>query len=167
MFLSKCAVCNSKKSNFMKEQQARGLSSKLTKKVPILKDLHIINTLFGNYKINETINKLLLPEDKFTEDKYMLEMHLKHPNFVYSACEPSIKTLKIYIYIYIYNFKERRGSRYIYQHKLDKGCVQHGIVYGDFKDLNSRAIPHTVLRDKAVNIATNPNYDDINVDWFQ
>ena len=30
----------------MKEQQARGLPSKLTKKVLILKDLHIINTLF-------------------------------------------------------------------------------------------------------------------------
>ena len=52
--------------------------------------------------MNETINKLLLAEDKFTEGKYMLEMHLKHPSFVYSACEPSIKTLKIKIYIYIY-----------------------------------------------------------------
>ena len=116
--------------------------------------------------MNETINKLLLAEDKFTEGKYMLEMHLKHPSFVYSACEPSIKTLKIKIYIYIY-FKERRGSRYIYQNKLDKDCFQHGIVYGDFKDLNRRMIPHIVLRDKAVNIATNPNYDDINVDLFQ
>ena len=104
MLLSKCPACNSKKSNFMKEQQARGLPSKLTKKVPILKDLHIINTLFWNYEMNETINKLLLAEDKFTEGKYMLEMHLKHPSFVYSACEPSIKTLKIKIYIYIYIF---------------------------------------------------------------
>ena len=58
--------------------------------------------------MNETINKLLLAEDKFTEGKYMLEMHLKHPSFVYSACEPSIKTLKInkYIYIYIYILKK-------------------------------------------------------------
>ena len=51
--------------------------------------------------MNETINKLLLAEDKFTEGKCMLEMHLKHHSFVYSACEPSIKTLKINIYIYI------------------------------------------------------------------
>ena len=56
--------------------------------------------------MNETINKLLLAEDKFTEGKYMLEMHLKHPSFVYSACEPSIKTLKIKIYIYIYILKK-------------------------------------------------------------
>ena len=56
--------------------------------------------------MNETINKLLLAEDKFTEGKYMLEMHLKHPSFVYSACEPSIKNKNIYIYIYIYILKK-------------------------------------------------------------
>ena len=30
MFLSKCAVCNSKKSKFLKEQGAKGLLSSLT-----------------------------------------------------------------------------------------------------------------------------------------
>ena len=41
------AVCNSKKSNLIKEQQTGGLLSSLTGiKVPILSDLHIINTLF-------------------------------------------------------------------------------------------------------------------------
>ena len=30
MLLSKCAVCNSKKSKFLKEQEAKGLLSKLT-----------------------------------------------------------------------------------------------------------------------------------------
>ena len=36
MFLSKCGVCDSKKSKFVKEQEARGLLSKLTgSKVPI------------------------------------------------------------------------------------------------------------------------------------
>ena len=32
MLLSNCAVCNSKKSNFLKKQQAKGLISSLTKK---------------------------------------------------------------------------------------------------------------------------------------
>ena len=32
MLLSNCAVCNSKKSNFLKKQQAKGLISNLTKK---------------------------------------------------------------------------------------------------------------------------------------
>ena len=47
MSLSKCAVCKSKKSQFIKEQQARGLLSNLTGiKEPILSDLPVINTLF-------------------------------------------------------------------------------------------------------------------------
>ena len=47
MLLSKCALCNSKKMKFIKEQQAKGLLSNLTGiRVPILSDLLIINTLF-------------------------------------------------------------------------------------------------------------------------
>ena len=45
--LSKYAVCNSKKSKFIKEQETRGLLSKLTEiKVPILSDLPITIVLF-------------------------------------------------------------------------------------------------------------------------
>ena len=33
--------------------------------------------------MNETVNKFLLPGDKF-----MPEMHLKQPGFTYSACGP-------------------------------------------------------------------------------
>ena len=44
MFLSKCAVYHSKKSKFIKQQEARGLLSNLTGiKVPILSDLPIAN----------------------------------------------------------------------------------------------------------------------------
>ena len=47
MLLSKCVVCNSKKSKFLKEQEAKGLLSKSTRtKVPILSDLPILNALF-------------------------------------------------------------------------------------------------------------------------
>ena len=46
MFSSKCAVYNSEISKFIKEQQHRGLLSNLIGiKVPILKDLPLINTL--------------------------------------------------------------------------------------------------------------------------
>ena len=46
MLLSKCVVCISKKSKFLKEQEARGLSSNLAGvKIPILNDLPILNTL--------------------------------------------------------------------------------------------------------------------------
>ena len=47
MLLSKCAVCNSKKLKFFKEQETKGFLSNLTGiKVPILSDLPILNTLF-------------------------------------------------------------------------------------------------------------------------
>ena len=46
MLLSKCAVYNSKKTKYRKEQEARGLLSKLTGvKILILCDLPILNTL--------------------------------------------------------------------------------------------------------------------------
>ena len=47
MLLSKCSVCNTKKSKLLKEEEARGLLSKLTGiKVPILSDLPITSILF-------------------------------------------------------------------------------------------------------------------------
>ena len=47
MLLSRCTVCNSKKSIFLKEQEARGLLSHLLGiKVPILSDIPIVNTAF-------------------------------------------------------------------------------------------------------------------------
>ena len=47
MLLSKCSVCKSKRSKFLKEQKARGLLSNfLDVKVPILSDILIANTLF-------------------------------------------------------------------------------------------------------------------------
>ena len=47
MLLSKCTVCNSKKSKFIKEQEARLSLSNLTGiKILFLSDLPLINTLF-------------------------------------------------------------------------------------------------------------------------
>ena len=44
IILSKCAICNSKKSKFIKEQQAKGLLSNLglrtpLNKIPVLRDI--------------------------------------------------------------------------------------------------------------------------------
>ena len=47
LLLSKCLLCNSKISKFLKEQEARGLLSNLLGvKLPILSDIPIVNTLF-------------------------------------------------------------------------------------------------------------------------
>ena len=59
----------------------------------------------------------------------------------------------------IQKFKETEDSRYIYRHKLDKGCFQHDIVYRDFKDLPRKTAADKVLCDEALSIAKNLRYD--------
>ena len=39
MILSKCAICDSKKSKFIKKQEAKGTLSKLGIKIPLLGDV--------------------------------------------------------------------------------------------------------------------------------
>ena len=72
MLLSKCAVCDSKKSKFVKEQEAGGLLSSLGIKTPLNQIPLFGPTLFERYKINEIINKFLLGGYKV-----MPETHLK------------------------------------------------------------------------------------------
>ena len=43
MMLSKCAICNNKKSRFIKEQEARGLLSNLEIQTPLSKINKLIN----------------------------------------------------------------------------------------------------------------------------
>ena len=50
MLLSKCAVCNSKKSKFLKEQEAKGILSSLTGiKFPMFSDIPVLNALFQKF----------------------------------------------------------------------------------------------------------------------
>ena len=46
MILSKCAICGSKKSKFIKQQEAKGLLSKLGIKTPLSKTPILGNILF-------------------------------------------------------------------------------------------------------------------------
>ena len=52
-----------------------------------------------------------------------------------------------------------QDTRDIYPNKLDKGCFQHYMAYGDFRDLTRRTASDRILRDKAFNIAKNPKHD--------
>ena len=45
MMLSKCAICNNKKSRFIKEQEVRGLLSNLAIRTPLSK-IPLLNVLF-------------------------------------------------------------------------------------------------------------------------
>ena len=81
-------------------------------------------------------------------------MHLKQPEFTYSACGPFTKNKER-----IQTFKETRNTNYIYKNELDKASFQHDMAHGHFKDLARRTASDKVLRDKAFNIAKNPKYD--------
>ena len=81
-------------------------------------------------------------------------MHLKQPEFTYSACGPFTKNKER-----IQKFKETGDTSYIYKNELDKAYFQHDVAYGDFKDLKRRTASDKILRDKAFNIAKNPKYD--------
>ena len=99
--------------------------------------------------MNNIINKFLLAGDKF-----MSEMHLRQPQFVYSACGPFTRHKER-----IKEFKRTGDTRYIYRNELDKACFQHDSAYADHKDLINRTKSDKVLRDKAYDIASNPEYD--------
>ena len=99
--------------------------------------------------MNNIINKFLLAGDAF-----MPEMHLRQPQFVYSVRGPFTRHKER-----IKKFKQTGDTRYIYRNDLDKACFQHDSAYADNKDLINRTKADKVLKDKAYNVASNPEYD--------
>ena len=100
-------------------------------------------------KMNNIINKFLLAGDKF-----MPKMFLRQPQFIYSACGPFTRHKER-----IKKCKQTGDRRYIYRNDLDKACFQHDSAYADNKDLINRTKADKVLKDKAYNTASNPEYD--------
>ena len=84
--------------------------------------------------MNNVINKFLL-----AGDKCMPEMHLRQPQFVYSACGPFTRHKGR-----IKKFKQTLDTRYIYRNELDKACFQHDSTYADHKDLINRTKSDTL-----------------------
>ena len=86
--------------------------------------------------MNNTINKLLLAGDKF-----MPEIHLRQPQFTYSACGPFTKHEQR-----IQKFRETGDTNYIYKNELDKACFVHDAAYSDSKNLTKRTIAYKILK---------------------
>ena len=110
--------------------------------------------LYGMFLDKKIINmKCIINKFLLAGDKFMPEIHLRQPQFIYSTCGPftrhkqRIKNLKKLVMCYIY------------RNELDKACFQHDSAYADNKDLINRTKADKVLRDKAYNIASNPEYD--------
>ena len=99
--------------------------------------------------MNNTINKLSLAGDKFVP-----EIHLRQPNFTYSACEPFTKHEQR-----IEKFKETGDTNYMYKNELDKACFAQDAAYSDSKDLTKKTVADKILKNKAFNTAKDPKYD--------
>ena len=99
--------------------------------------------------MKEIVNKILLAGDKFIP-----QLRLRQPGFMYSACGPFTKNKER-----TQKFKETWDSRYIYQNEQGNVCFQHDIAYWEFKDLTKRTASDKTLRDKGFNIAKNLKYD--------
>ena len=96
--------------------------------------------------MNKVVNKFLSAGDKF-----MPEMHLRQPQFVYNVCGPFTRHKER-----IKKFEQTGDTRYIYRNELDKACFQHNSAYADHQDLINRTKSDKFLRDKAFDIASNP-----------
>ena len=84
----------------------------------------------------------------------MPEMHLRQPQFTYSAFGPFTKHKQR-----IQKFKETGDTNYIYKYELDKACFAHDAAYSDSKDLTKRTVGDKILRNRAFNIAKDKKYD--------
>ena len=87
-------------------------------------------------------------------DKFMPKIHLRQPQFTYSACGLFTKHEQI-----IQKFKETGDTNYIYMDELDKACFTHDAAYSVSKDLTKRTVADKILKNKAFDIAKDPNYD--------
>ena len=105
--------------------------------------------------MDEIIKKFSLSADKF-----MPEKHQDSQDLIIVPVDHSLKIIER-----TKKIKETGDSRYIYQNQLDRGCCQHDMVYGNFKDLNWRRNLDKVISDKAFNIA-NIAMMDTNVELF-
>ena len=99
--------------------------------------------------MNNLINKFLLAGDKFIP-----EIHLRQPQFTYSAYGRFTRHEER-----IQKFKETGATNYIYMNELDKACFVHDAAYSDIKDLTKRTIADKNLKNRAFDIAKDPKYD--------
>ena len=99
--------------------------------------------------MNNIIKKFSLVGDKF-----MPEMHLGQPQFVYSTCGPFTRHKER-----IKELKRTGDTRLLYRNELDKACFEHDAAYAKYKDVENRLISDQKLRNSAYDIASNPVYD--------
>ena len=81
----------------------------------------------------------------------MPELHLKQPEFTYSARGPFTKHRER-----IQKFRETDKLKHLCRNELDKACFAHDAAYSDSKDLAKRTISDKILKDSTDEIARKP-----------
>ena len=89
----------------------------------------------------------------------MPEMHLRQPQFTYSASGPFTKHKQR-----IQKFKETGNTNYIYKNESDKACFAHDAGYSDSKDLTNITVADNFFKNRAFNTAKDAKYDGIKED---
>ena len=84
----------------------------------------------------------------------MPEMHLRQPQFVYSACGPFTRHEER-----IKEFTCTGDTRLLYRNELNKACFKHDAAYTKYKDVENRLTSDQKLENSAYDIASNPKYD--------
>ena len=59
-------------------------------------------------------------------------MHLRQPQFVYSACGPFTRHKER-----IKEFKRTGDTRLLHRNELDKACFKHDAAYAKYKDVEN------------------------------
>ena len=95
------------------------------------------------------MNKFLLNGDKF-----MPELHLKQPEFTYSACRSFTKHRER-----IQKYRETDDLKHLYRNELGKACFAHDLAYSYSKYLAKRTISNNILKNRVYEIARNCGYD--------
>ena len=96
--------------------------------------------------MNKIINKFLLT-GLLTGDKFMPELHLKQPGFIYSACGPFTKHRER-----IQKFRETGNLKHLYRNELDKICSAPDTAHYDRNNVAKRTILHKILKDRPYDI---------------
>ena len=104
--------------------------------------------------MNNLINKFLLVGDKF-----MPEIHLRQPQFTYSACGPFTRHEER-----IQKFKETVDTNYVYKNELDKACFVHDAAYYDSKILQKEPFQIKILKIERLILLKIQNMMDIKED---
>ena len=84
----------------------------------------------------------------------MPEMHLRQPQFTYTACGPFTKHKQR-----IQKFMQTGDTNYIYRNELDKACFAHDAEYSGSRDISKRTAADKILKNETYKIAKDPKYD--------